>query len=89
VSDIVKKKRTRQPLNEGATNHGAQTTKAGATPTSCFLWYQRFIRTDIEAKRQKDKKEVDGQVIETWTFRISDRVKIMQSGRSTTEPHAL
>jgi hypothetical protein len=38
---------------------------------------------------------VDGQVIETWTFRRCDfldhrlgRAANMQSGRSTTEPHA-
>jgi hypothetical protein len=36
-----------------------------------------------------DKKQVDGQVIETWTFRNrGDGEAMMQSGRSTTEPHA-
>lgn len=35
---------------------------------------------------QKDKIMVDGQVIETWTSR---KHVMMQSGRSTTEPHAL
>jgi hypothetical protein len=44
---------------------------------------------------EDSKKNVDGQVIETWTFRRCDfldprlgRLAIMQSGRSTTEPHA-
>jgi hypothetical protein len=36
------------------------------------------------------RKKVDGQVIETWTFRrhCIGQMAIMQSGRSTTEPHA-
>ena len=40
-------------------------------------------------------QKVDGQVIETWTFRncflvsITEKEALMQSGRSTTEPHAL
>jgi hypothetical protein len=57
------------------------------------IWKMQKQKGDAVRIHIRGKKDVDGQVIETWTFRkpiqITDESgHLMQSGRSTTEPHA-